>query len=88
MGKRKIDDVRPAVKSTKSARVKRATDKKVAEETVNSKILWHSNRHWTDGLVTHLLENTDLRIKLFSDSTTKPKAEDRSKIILKHLCAV
>jgi hypothetical protein len=89
MGKRKIfDGATPGVKGMKSAHIKMATSKKVAEETANSKIPWHSNRRWTDCLVAHLLENTDLRIKLFSDSTTKAKAEDHSKVVPNHMCRI
>ena len=44
------------------------------------KILWDTNPQWTDCLVTYLAENVDIRLKMFSDSTSQAKEEGRKKV--------
>jgi hypothetical protein len=44
------------------------------------RVLWLSNRHWTDRLVAFLVENTNIRLKLFGDSTKVAISEDRPKV--------
>ncbi|KAF8990401.1 hypothetical protein BDQ17DRAFT_1255848, partial [Cyathus striatus] len=41
---------------------------------------WEKNKDWTVRALTYLTDNPTLRIKLFSDSTSKAKEEGRRKV--------
>ncbi|KAF8334746.1 uncharacterized protein EI90DRAFT_3014987 [Cantharellus anzutake] len=43
-------------------------------------VQWLENPHWTDRLVSYLLENPNVRLKLSGDSIQTAKAEGRLKI--------
>src|SRR5260370_12195994 len=44
------------------------------------KVLWQSNLHWTDTLVTFLSENPETCLKLFSDSVKTAKTQGHAKV--------
>ncbi|KAF8338901.1 uncharacterized protein EI90DRAFT_3286488, partial [Cantharellus anzutake] len=44
------------------------------------RVQWLENPHWTDRLVSYLLENPNVRLKLSGDSIQTVKAEGRLKI--------
>jgi hypothetical protein len=43
-------------------------------------VLWLGNSHWTDCLVAFIVENTNIHLKLFGDSTKLAASEDRPKV--------
>ena len=44
------------------------------------KVLWQSNLHWTDTLITFLSENPETHLKLFSDSVKTAKTQGCAKV--------
>jgi hypothetical protein len=49
------------------------------ENEASRRVLWLSNPRWTDRLVAFIIENPNIRLKLFGDSTKVAASEDRPK---------
>ena len=67
--------------SSKRLATPSAKKKALTEMPISScKVLWQSNLHWTDTLITFLSENPETHLKLFSDSVKTAKTQGCAKV--------